>query len=94
MMCVGYYEIKPPTYKKFTKKNKCTYTNDKLESGLVYLYLAFQFNVINASTTYTKYRPTLLIHSLSLPMTKLLNHFSSIACNTTIESNKQKTIAQ
>ena len=37
MMCMGRYEIKTPTCKKVIVKNKCKYTNDKLENGLMYL---------------------------------------------------------
>ena len=46
-----------PLYKRSSYgKIKCIYTNDMLENGLIYLYLALQFNVINASTAYTKYK--------------------------------------
>ena len=31
-------------------------TNGMLENELMYLYKAFQFNVIDASTTYTNYK--------------------------------------
>ena len=51
MTCVGCYEIKPDIYKNFIEKQKCICTNGGLENGLMYLYLAFQCNVINASTT-------------------------------------------
>ena len=34
----GHYEIKPPIYKKFLKKNKCIHSNNMLENGLIYLY--------------------------------------------------------
>ena len=53
-MYVGHFENKPPIYKKFTCKNKCIYTNGKLENGLMYLSQEFQINVINAFNTYTK----------------------------------------
>ena len=56
MIFVGHYEFKPPIYQKVIKKNKCIRTNGMLENGLMYLYWAFHFNVINASTTYAKYK--------------------------------------
>ena len=52
---MGHYEIKPPMYEKFMEKNKCIHTNGMLESRLMYLYQDVQFNVINVSTTHTKY---------------------------------------
>ena len=35
---MGHYEIEPPMYEKFIKKNKCLCTNNKPENGLMYLY--------------------------------------------------------
>ena len=68
-------EIKPPIYKKFMEKN---------------------FNVINASTTYTKFKSwikyafmTYEIH-FHFPKRKAYEQFSTIACNSTIASNKQR----
>ena len=56
MMCVDPYEINPPIYGKLIKNNKCVHTNGKLENKFMYLYQAFQFEAINASTTYTNYQ--------------------------------------
>ena len=48
---MGDYEIK---YQKVIEKNGRVYTKNSLvENGLMYLYKAFEINVINASTTYT-----------------------------------------
>ena len=44
--------LNPFIREKFTEKNKSIHTNDMLENGLIYLYLDFQFNMINTSTTY------------------------------------------
>ena len=53
---MGHYENRPPIYEKVIEKNKCICTNDMLENGLMYLYWAFQFEMINASITYSKYK--------------------------------------
>ena len=54
MMCMGHYVVKPPIFKKFIKINKCIRTNDMLGKRIhVFILKAFQFNVINAFTTYT-----------------------------------------
>lgn len=37
------------------REKQCTRTNSCLENGLMYLYKGFH-NVMNASTTYTKYK--------------------------------------
>ena len=47
-------KLNPPIYEKFIEKNECMHTNGMLENGLIYLYSASQFNVINVSTAYTK----------------------------------------
>ena len=54
--CMGDYEIKPSIYETFKKKRKSICTKIGLRNGPMYLYQAFQFNVIYASTTYTKYK--------------------------------------
>ena len=51
MICMGDYEPKP-TYKNFVYIYIYFTTNNVLENRLMYLNWAFQFNVINASTTY------------------------------------------
>ena len=38
------------------RENKCACTNGMLESGFKYFVLAFQFSMINASTTSIKYK--------------------------------------
>ena len=38
MTCVGRYEIKPPIYEKFVKKNNCIRTTNKLENEFMYLH--------------------------------------------------------
>ena len=43
----------PYIQKNYKRKKKCIGTNNRLENKLMYLYWAFQFNVIHASTTYT-----------------------------------------
>ena len=48
MMSVGDYEIKSSKDKNIMEKNKYIHTNGILENG-------FQFDVINASTTYIKH---------------------------------------
>ena len=79
MTCMGHYEIKHPIYKKFIEKNKCMQINGRLENGLVYLYWAFQFDVINASTTHQKN----INHELIMPllhvksMFNVIEHFSN-----------------
>ena len=89
-------EIKSPMYEKLMKKNKHIRTNNKQENGLVYLHWAFQFDVINASTTYTKLKLWIkwvfFTYRIQFyfPMRKSLNFFSSIACNSMIASNKQR----
>ena len=95
MTCVGHYEIKPLIHKKFIEKNKYIHTNGMLENGLVYLYHAFQFNVINDSNTSTNYK-SLTNQAFSMckiPFTfQWESHwlfFSSIACNSTIVWNEQ-----
>ena len=37
------------------RKNECICTNNMLENGLMYLYYAFCFNVMNAYITYINY---------------------------------------
>ena len=44
-----------PTYKKCIEQTKCICINDRLENRPMYLYYAHQINMINASTTHTKY---------------------------------------
>ena len=55
MTCMGHYEIKPPVYEKLIEENKCTCINSGLENGLIYLHQVICSNVVNDSTTYTKY---------------------------------------
>ena len=47
MMCMGQHKVETPIYDKFIEIKKCIHINDMLETGLMYLNLAFQFNVIN-----------------------------------------------
>ena len=54
MTCMGHHDIKPPICKKFVRKTNVR-TNVVLENGVMCLYNAFQYDVINASTTYTNY---------------------------------------
>ena len=42
-------------YENLIEKHKYIRTNGRLENGLMYLYQAFQLNLIDAYTTYTKY---------------------------------------
>ena len=56
MTCVGHYEINFPIYEKCIKESKYKITNNVIENIFIYLYWDFQFNMINASTTYTKYK--------------------------------------
>jgi hypothetical protein len=70
----------PLIYEKFIERNKYIHANGKLENGLMYLYQAYQFNVINASTTYTNKnhepdRPLLLIESTFTSNEKVIEHF-------------------
>ena len=60
------------------------HTNSRLENGLMYSYQAFHFDVINAYTTYTKYKSwnknaliTRKIH-FHFPLRNTLNVFSSM----------------
>ena len=55
MPCMGHHEIKHPMYKNFMKKNICMCTKNILKDELMYLYQVIQFNMMNASTTYTNY---------------------------------------
>ena len=56
-MC-GLISNKTPYIKEvYKEKNKCIHTKIMLENGLMYLYRAFQSHGMNASTTYTKYKP-------------------------------------
>jgi hypothetical protein len=50
-------KIAPPICEKFMEKKKCIHTNGMLENGFMYFYKDYKFNVINASTTYTIYKP-------------------------------------
>ena len=52
---MGHHEIKHPIYKNFMKKNRCMCTKNILKDELMYLYQVIQFNMMNASTTYTNY---------------------------------------
>ena len=38
------------------KEKKCLHSNGRLQNGLMYLYWAYQFNVINASTKYKNHK--------------------------------------
>ena len=90
MTCVGHYKNKSPIYgslQRITntqihmacqKMDPCIYSKN------------FRFNVIIFSTTYTKY--TFLAHKFHyhFPLRKSWSTFSSIACNSTIVSNKQR----
>jgi hypothetical protein len=55
MTCVGHYEIKSLIYEMFMEKKRCKHKNGMIENELMYLYQAFQSNVMNASTTYINY---------------------------------------
>ena len=56
MTWVGHYEFIIHVYKKYIVKNKRICINDRPKNGVMYLYYAFQYNVINGSTMYTKYK--------------------------------------
>ena len=45
-MCEWWPRIKTPIYKYLIKKYIGILTNSSIESGLIYLYEAFQFNVM------------------------------------------------
>ena len=51
----GHFEIEPPIYENFDPQKKCVHSNGRLASKDMYLYQAFQLNVVNAFTTYTKH---------------------------------------
>jgi hypothetical protein len=74
------------------KGKKCTFTHDKLENGLVYLYQAFQFNVKNASITYTRIKYAFFTYEIDFcfSMRKSLDIFPSKTCNSSIAINKQR----
>ena len=52
---MSHYEIEPPIYEKCMEKNECMRTKGMLRNGLLYVYLAFQCNMTNASTMYTQH---------------------------------------
>jgi hypothetical protein len=54
-MCEGHYENKPPLHKKFIKKKQCIPTNGNEMDSCIYTKL-LNFEVINASNIYTKYK--------------------------------------
>jgi hypothetical protein len=63
-----------------------------LENGVMYIYSALWFDVIDASTKYTniyhEWNRLFITLSLSLSNAPVIEQFSSIACNSTIASNK------
>ena len=44
-----------PIYERFMEKNKCISNSVMLDNRLMYLNQDFQIDVINISTTYTKF---------------------------------------
>ena len=46
----------PPVYEKFINKDKCLRPIGKLENGLIYLNMYFQYNLINVSNIFIIYK--------------------------------------
>ena len=69
-MCKGHYEIKSHVYNLFKEDKKCTRSNDRLEKGLMYLYEAFQVDVINTSIVHTN-----ISHDIDRPLLHIQSTF-------------------